>query len=215
MEEELLVEYAAGALGRAGALLVATQCAMNPRAYERVRYLEAVAGAVLDQAGEAPAAREALEAIEARLAHADRNGDEPPRINHRVAPEFADMPAPLRAALADEPDGARWRMVMPGMSERVLPHLSDDSASAKLIRLKAGRAIPEHGHEGREITLVLDGAYHDDFGVYEPGAVSVVDDSVEHRPTVSPDRDCICLAVQEGRLIVRRPVRELVRYFFG
>lgn len=215
MEEELLVEYAAGALGRASALLVATQCAMKPEVNQRVRELELIAGALLEHCDGEDGVSAGPAGLDERLVASFQSEDAAPPVAREIDPEFAGIPAPLRAALAGEPPDARWRMVMPGMTERLLPHVSDARGRAKLIRLKAGSAIPEHGHVGREITLVLDGAYYDEYGFYEPGSISVVDDSVDHRPMVGKERDCICLAVEEGRLIVRRPLRELLRYFFG
>ena len=66
------------------------------------------------------------------------------------------------------------------------------------MRIAPGTAMPEHGHGGEEITLILSGAYNDNFGRYAPGDVADLDESVEHQPIVEQDAACICLVATEA-----------------
>ena len=58
--------------------------------------------------------------------------------------------------------------------------------------------MPEHGHGGAELTLVLRGAFHDETGRYARGDVADLDETVEHQPVVTDaGGDCICLIASE------------------
>jgi putative transcriptional regulator len=77
--------------------------------------------------------------------------------------------------------------------------LSDHSkASLRLIKVAPGLALPDHGHWGSEITLVLQGAFTDGFGTYEVGDVVEVGEGVEHAPIAAEGTECICLIASEG-----------------
>ena len=56
--------------------------------------------------------------------------------------------------------------------------------------------MPEHGHGGTELTLVLTGSYHDEIGHFGPGDVADLDEDVDHQPVVG-DQGCICLVASE------------------
>ena len=57
--------------------------------------------------------------------------------------------------------------------------------------------MPEHGHGGCEMTLVLAGSYHDETGAFGPGDLQDVDESVEHKPLTDAVTGCICLIASE------------------
>ena len=57
--------------------------------------------------------------------------------------------------------------------------------------------LPEHGHHGGELTLVLRGGFSDVTGRYGPGDVEDVDNEIEHRPVADPE-GCVCLVGSEG-----------------
>ena len=70
-----------------------------------------------------------------------------------------------------------------------------------LISTSAGRDLPEHGHNGAELTLVLRGAYQDETGQFRVGDAADLDESIEHRPVADPEAGCICV------LAFERPAR--------
>jgi putative transcriptional regulator len=57
--------------------------------------------------------------------------------------------------------------------------------------------MPDHGHGGGELTLVLKGAYADETGEYRAGDVQDVDEDVEHTPVADPVAGCVCLIASE------------------
>ena len=66
--------------------------------------------------------------------------------------------------------------------------------------MRAGRQVPQHTHEGSELTVVLDGAFHDETGHYGRGDLVIADSSLDHRPTADEEQDCLCLAVTDAPL---------------
>ncbi len=66
-----------------------------------------------------------------------------------------------------------------------------------MLHIAPGKALPEHGHGGTEMTLVLSGAYRDELGRFGPGDVADLDEHVEHQPKVEQDAPCICLVATE------------------
>ena len=57
--------------------------------------------------------------------------------------------------------------------------------------------MPEHGHGGAELTLVLRGSFHDEMGRYLRGDVAELDETVAHQPVTDAGGDCICLVASE------------------
>jgi putative transcriptional regulator len=85
----------------------------------------------------------------------------------------------------------------------------------KLLRIGAGRAMPEHGHGGEEITLVLKGAYRDHMGRFAQGDVADLDVDVEHQPVVEQDGDCICLVATERPTRFKSLAARIMQPFVG
>ena len=56
----------------------------------------------------------------------------------------------------------------------------------RLLKVAPGHGIPEHGHGGAELTLVLRGSFHDETGRYARGDVADLDETVEHQPVADP-----------------------------
>ncbi len=198
---ELLLDYAAGAAPEPAALIVATHLALCPACRRQARGLEAVGGALLEALPDAsphadPASAHGLEAVLARL-------DEPEPSAPVATPLDDDtrrvVPAPLRAHLGASLKDLPWRKVTRGLDELDLP-LGRPGFTTRLMRIRAGAAMPRHGHGGTESVLVLDGGFSDEHGHYARGDLALSDARVLHRPVADPDGDCLCLIVVEGGL---------------
>jgi predicted ChrR family anti-sigma factor len=72
--------------------------------------------------------------------------------------------------------------------------------SASLLRLDPGERAPGHGHGRRDVTVVLQGSYADEFGVYELGDIAFAETGMKHQPRAVGDKPCVCLlATERGR----------------
>ena len=68
----------------------------------------------------------------------------------------------------------------------------------QLLRIAPGKALPDHGHGGEELTLILKGSYSDHTGRYGAGDVADLDMELEHAPRVDSDVECICVVATEA-----------------
>ena len=60
--------------------------------------------------------------------------------------------------------------------------------------------MPDHGHRGIELTLVLQGAFRDETDRFARGDVEIADEALVHTPTAEEGDPCICLAVTDAPL---------------
>ena len=71
-------------------------------------------------------------------------------------------------------------------------------ANVFLLRIAAGRYLPQHSHDGVEFTQVLHGRFHDGRALFGAGDFDSADGEVRHQPVVQEGSECICLAALEG-----------------
>jgi putative transcriptional regulator len=193
--DELLVAHAAGRLPEPVALAVATHLALSPAARSRYAAYEAVGGILLDGLPPAELRPDAFERLLDRL---DEPEPAPSRIQPFVAAGCHGLPSPLRDYLPGPLESLRWRSY--GSAAEVELPVRAPGYKTTLIRVKAGRAVPQHTHEGHELTVVLEGGFHDELGCYVRGDLVIADASVDHRPMADEDGDCLCLAVTDAPL---------------
>ena len=99
-----------------------------------------------------------------------------------------------------------------GVKQAILP--TSKSASARLLYIPAGAAMPDHGHRGMELTLVLRGAFTDEDDRFGPGDVEVADEELNHTPVADIGEDCICLAATDAPLRFNSWLPRLAQPFF-
>ncbi len=86
-------------------------------------------------------------------------------------------------------------------------------ARTYLISVKAGIAVPQHSHAGREITVVLSGNLADEGGVYGPGNLMDCDGSHSHAPAAATD--CVCLVAAEAPVVMQTWIGRLIQPLAG
>ncbi len=168
-----LLDYAAGSLPAGSAFVVAAHLALQPQAVVLLSDLEAAGGALLDAL--APAA----------LARPEWGLDVGDMLNEDKA-EVSDV-----AHVLSSLDQGKWKRNLAGMLTKPVP-----GVDAQLLKLEAGRSVPNHGHYGSELTLVLSGSFGDGHGVYVRGDLVVHDEETQHQPSAVSNQDCICLISQ-------------------
>lgn len=216
VSDELLMDYAGGGLEEGWSLAVATHLALCPHCRTRLRAMEATGGAMLDDIGDAVddlADEASWKALRSRLADAPKQ--KPGLVASPAAmPEASLVPEPLRSRLGGDLDGLRWRAL--GLGAYHYPvRTADKAISVRLLRIPAGKPVPEHGHNGRELTLVLRGAFSDAQDRFGPGDFEETDETVNHQPVAEAGEDCICLAVTDAPLKFRSRLVRLIQPLIG
>lgn len=121
--------------------------------------------------------------------------------DHRPARPFpaevAAVPDELRESFARALVRGRWTYSGPGLRtlDLDLPGSPESGEHPQLLRIEPGYGAPQHSHGAMELTLVLDGAFKDETGVYRAGDLAVATDALTHRPVAEPGRTCLAYAV--------------------
>lgn len=204
LTDDLLMGYAAGTLPEAFSLVVATHVSLCDECRARAEAFDALGGSLLGALEAAELAEDSLQATLRRIAAG------PPTARPRRPRGL--FPAPLQDCVGGDLAAVRWRPVGMGVRQAILR--TDRNATARLLYIPAGAAVPDHGHRGRELTLVLQGAFRDEDGRFGPGDVEIADEAVEHTPTAEPGLPCICLAATDAPLRFRSLLPRLAQPFF-
>jgi len=213
--DELFAAYASGALSGPMRLLIDAQANVDVDVARQRAQAEALAGELLASIEPVAMSENALERIfstidahEAGLGEAGAAPEASGAASRRAAQgagkaiaELLDLPAPVRDLALE---AGAWRYAGPGVRKMEL--MRDGEAKAELIRLEPGRGVPTHGHDCREFTLILTGAFHDGRHRYGRGELCAADPTVEHKPVAEPGEACIALAVTDGPLAFTGPL---------
>jgi putative transcriptional regulator len=197
--DELLLDYAAGALPEGPALAVALHVALDPAAQRTVAGLHGIGGALLDgESGEEKSegmGEAALQVVFDRLVGVPVEAAATVPI---ARPGFDWAPPPLRRYLGP---GAKWKGMFGGFEE-IRIDLHGDNHRASLLRLAPGKGLPVHRHVANEFTVVLQGGYTDNTGSYGVGDFAVGPGANEHEPIADPGEPCIALIIVEKPIVL-------------
>lgn len=203
-QEATLLAYATGNLPEAFNLVIASHVSMCDHCRAIVESYDAVGGSMLDDVPEVAMGAHSLERAMAAL-------DTPFAAPIRRKPGV--LPAPLQAYVGGDLEAVKWRPVGMGVKQAILP--TSTHATARLLHIPAGVAIPDHSHIGNELTLVLQGAFEDEDDHFARGDLEVADGNVTHTPVAAAGDACICLAVTDAPLAFKGWLPRVVQRFVG
>ena len=194
LSDDLLLAYAAANLAEGWSLAVATHLSLCPSCRRREAQLAAIGGAALEGLAPEAIADTALANCLARLD--DETPEAPVPAPH---PEQSILPQPLRDYAGGDAGSLQWSFVGFGLRQHILK--LNGGASARLLHVRGGMALPEHGHRGMEVTLVLSGSFSEGDREFRRGDIAMADEEVEHIQVVGKGEPCICLAVTDAPLV--------------
>lgn len=197
LTEGLIMGYSAGTLPEAFNLVIATHVSLCDECRALVESYDALGGAMLDTGATATMGSGALDATLALIAAADAETADAPCLDStpRASGVF---PAPLRDYVGGDLDAVKWRPAGGGVKQALLSTSKD--ATVRLIQIPAGAKVPDHGHQGTELTLVLQGAFRDETARFGRGDIEVADEELQHTPVAEEGETCICLAATDAPL---------------
>lgn len=192
LSDSLLMAYSAGQLPESFNLVVATHLSLCDECRARSDAFDTVGGALVQQADAVAMGEGSLAAVMDRI-------DGMPQATQRAPLRGAGIfPAPLVDYVGGGLEAVKWRPIGMGVRQAILP--TADQASVRLLYIPAGVAVPDHGHRGMELTMVLQGAFADKTDRFARGDVEIADESLVHTPVAEPGMDCICLAATDAPL---------------
>ncbi|MDG2406535.1 MAG: ChrR family anti-sigma-E factor [Paracoccaceae bacterium] len=211
--DEFLLDYASGAQGEAWSLAVATHLALCTICRCTVGQMEVLAGSLLAATDPEPVSDELLSSVLAGIDNVEKepNKQSVPILINDLAPQ---LPQPLRGYLGSDVNQLKWKKLGIGASQLLIP-TSSAEATARLLKIPAGKSVPQHSHGGLELTLVLAGAFSDSTGTYSRGDLQEADESTLHQPQAASGDDCICLAITNAPLRLKSFAGRMVQPFLG
>lgn len=190
---ETLMSCSAGSQPEAFAAVMASHISLCRQCRKELALMEKIGVALFDQMAPTAVSRQApvmeLRRLEAEV--------ETPRPRRAVS---GDIPEPLWPAIGRYLDDVSWRKLAPGVWHFPIPLSRDAKGNLRLVKVAPGHKLPEHGHQGNELTLLLRGAYDDKTGRYETGDVADLSADMEHQPVADANEGCICLVATDKQL---------------
>jgi putative transcriptional regulator len=211
VSNDILLSYSSGTLDEASSLLVATHLALCPYCRTRSALADSLGGYLLDSIEATPVSPEMIDSVMAKV----REGASCQRVEpKRAAATHSVVPEPLRSYVGGDLDQLQWRRLAPRIQQIAIA-TADERSTARLLRFQSGLRVPSHGHNGRELTLVLAGSLCDRETVMHRGDIAETDERTEHQPFAGPGEDCICLAVTDAPLRFKSMFARLLQPLFG
>jgi putative transcriptional regulator len=204
--DSLLMSYAAGTLPEAFSVVVAGHISLCEECRARLGAYEAIGGATLEDLSEGSMRADSLSKTLSLI-----HGPEADRIV--VERRESDLPAPIGDYVAGDMGDIPWRAVGGGVRQLKLD--TAGVGTVRLIYIPGGQAVPDHSHNGLELTMVLSGAYNDETDRFGPGDVEVAGDDFEHRPIAEDGAPCICIAATDAPLKFRGLIPRLLGQVVG
>ena len=213
LDDSWYLDYAAGNLeSEAHDVIMASHVALSDEARDRVRTLERVGAALMGQSGSAGAGLgfDVDDILRRDREVATETVPAPANDTHPDLP----MPGPLTDWMNETGTRVKWSYLGPGLSKAILWR-GPRGQRLWLLRAQPGVSIPQHGHSGSELTLVLKGSFWDGETQYRPGDLEEAHAGVEHDIRIDEAGECVCLALTEGKLRFENPLLKVFQLFTG
>ncbi len=207
LTDDLLLGYSAGTLAEAFNLVVATHISLCDDCRARLGSFDAIGGEVVNDAAPVPLSDDCLAAT-LQMISAQK-----PVADVQPVRRVGIFPAPLQDYVSGDLDAVKWRKIGGGVSQMVLR--TSDAATVRLLRIPGGTAVPDHGHSGMELTLVLQGAFVDECDRFATGDIEVANEDLNHTPVAEAGPDCICLAASDAPLVFKGLIPRIAQKFAG
>lgn len=193
LSDAVLMAYSAGTLPEAFNLMVASHLSLCDSCRAQAESFDALGGEILDDDCIASLSAASLADTLALIDGGAVEAIVPARHN-----QASVLPGPIQSYIGGDLDSVHWKPVGMGVKQAILP--TSKEASARLLFIPAGTAMPDHGHHGTEMTMVLKGAFQDDDEYFARGDVEIADSDLHHTPVADIHEDCVCLAVADAPL---------------
>ena len=191
-KDDLLAAYSAGSLPLSQALCISTHIEHCTECARKLQRLNRVGSELMQQLKPAPAS----EALRNKLfEQLDSLHEDEADVS--VQQTDSSVPRCLQQFVPSDYSALPWRRVSAAIHSVELCR-DFNGAKVELLKIKPGGAAHTHTHLGDEYTVILEGGFSDESGLYGEGDFLLRDQSDKHTPVATQDRECICLAVTEG-----------------
>ncbi len=211
--DDALSKYVAGQYDTAFSLVLATHVSQCVKCQNTVALQQEVSGAALSEAKPVKmemGALDLLERAETETRPIENVKTMIPKVRSKIF--GIDVPAILSRYLDGDLDSIKWQRLSPSLKQHIL--LVNGKASARLLWMAPGKAVPAHGHSGEEMTMILSGGYYDGDEAYTQGDLHFADHKTPHVPVAMDDGPCLVISALDSPLIFSNAIPKLLQPFF-
>lgn len=184
-----LMEYSAGNLSEPHALCIRLHLDQCPHCRSRVDTLDSLGAVMMESQPQVDVSSDMFDSILSRI-------DSEPDIIEKYISAQARRMSPLQKLLGDDLNDLPWKRQLGDVSVLdISEKFPGQSEQVVLQKLAAGGKAPAHTHRGDETTIVLQGAFADQKGVFNQWDFVVLNQEDEHKPVAVGCEDCITLSV--------------------
>jgi putative transcriptional regulator len=211
LDQATLVAFSAGTLSPGLSLLARAHLELCPACCEAALAADEIGGSFMCSQEDVHVSAASRAAVMERIQTATLH-----RLPVTRSTGKSEVPRVLREVIGtDDLDSLKWKKAGPGVSMHKLPQQNGETGFLGLLRIAPGRKMPDHGHGGSELTLILRGAYRDEIGQFSRGDIADLDESIAHTPMVSSEEDCICLTANVAPTRFRSWSARIAQRFIG
>nr|AFT64077.1 anti-sigma factor ChrR [gamma proteobacterium D250]AFT64158.1 anti-sigma factor ChrR [gamma proteobacterium D250] len=202
-DKHLLLEYTAGNLPKGASLIVSAHIQMCAECRVQYRTLNTLGGSILESCAPQAVNDEVFHQLIGRINQTAAIAPiqevilESPRT---TAPLLTDVP-PIVNKLIEKNPPIKWKSITPALKMCRLK-TGQDQYEVSFHRLSCGGKVAEHDHRGCELTLVLQGSFSDNDGIYRRGDFLLREPGDVHRPTVTEDQECLCFSAVQAPVAI-------------
>lgn len=195
---ELLTAFSAGSLQLSQAICVSTHIEHCDICSTNLRRLNSMGAALFESQQPQPVSERLKDAVLAQLDQTPMEVTETLTTTTTTATEYqGSIPRALRQFIPQSYDDLHWEILSPSIRTATL-WTDTNGARVEMLRIKPGGKVATHTHTGDEYTVILEGSFSDETGVYRRGDFVLRDGKHQHKPVATKDRECICLTVTDA-----------------
>lgn len=184
-----LMEFSAGNLSEPHALCIRLHLDQCPHCRSRVDTLDSLGAVMMESQPQVGVSSDMFDDILSRI-------DSEPDMTETYISTQAKRMSPLQKLLGDDLNSLPWKRQLGDVSVLdISERFPGQSEQVVLQKLAAGGKAPAHTHRGSETTIVLQGAFSDQKGVFNQWDFVVLNQEDEHKPVAVGCEDCITLSV--------------------
>lgn len=189
---ELLAAFSAGNLPLSQALCVSAHAENCSECTANLSRLDALGAQMMGDLS----AQSGVDELKTKVL--DQLSDEAPltpSMSRTIPPSSpSNIPRCLQQFIHSDYDALTWNYVSPSIKAAKLC-TDTNGAKVEMLRIKPGGKAATHTHTGDEYTVILEGSFSDESGIYREGDFILRNGSHKHKPIASMDQECICLTV--------------------
>lgn len=210
-DDNMLVEHASGSLSWAISIGISAHMQLCPTCRARHDKLCMLGGAYLDDTSAEPVEDDAFSRLMQRVQSPQPEPIRPKRSLSSKEMQVNELPRVIQKLV---PDDLKWKKVTGALKTARLV-TGQEQYEVAFHKITKGGKVVEHDHKGLEVTVVLEGSFSDESGVYTRGDFIVREPGQVHRPTATSDQDCLCLSVCEAPVAVTGWMGKVINPFLS